>query len=333
MLRSVYLKPHSLTYADRIFTLTSAPEIREALDLHVETVDDTIDFLQAVLKEEVDGQTVSRAIFNEEDELIGITTLMFIDRAKKQCSLGTWIGYPYWGKGYNSASKYAILNMAFEELHLERVFVGARLVNERSQQAQKKLPFITWNVASKYPDVHEALEEKEKQPCLLNVVHRSDFPMMRAANKADIPAIQSLARCTWQDTYEKLIPLAVQNAFLAAAYSDEALLNRIDRGLFLVAMLHDQMSGFAHASASGDEAILHALYINPSAQSQKIGTLLLHRIVNAMPEVSRFTADVEKGNLNGERFYASKGFTCIDEFEEKLFGHTLMTKKMELRVH
>ncbi|OES46645.1 GNAT family N-acetyltransferase [Domibacillus iocasae] len=176
-MKKLELKPHSLTYADRIFTLTSAPEVKNALGLHVDTVDNTIDFLQAVMQEEMNGKTVSRAIFNEEEELIGITTLMFIDQTKKSCSLGTWIGHEYWGHGYNMASKYAILRIAFEELGLERVFIGSRLANKRSQNAQKKLPFITWHVEADYPDVHAELEEKEKQPCLLNVVYRADFPI------------------------------------------------------------------------------------------------------------------------------------------------------------
>ncbi|MCP3760992.1 GNAT family N-acetyltransferase [Domibacillus sp. A3M-37] len=193
-MKKIQLKPHSLTYADRIFALTSAPEVKNALGLYVDTVDNTIDFLQAVMQEEMEGKTVSRAIFNEFDDLIGITTLMFIDKEKKSCSLGTWIGHSYWGQGYNIASKYAILQIAFEELHLERVFIGARLVNKRSQHAQKKLPFVTWHVEADYPDVHAALEEKEKQACLLNVVHRADFPLNRSAHTDDISDSQTVVR-------------------------------------------------------------------------------------------------------------------------------------------
>ena len=178
-MKNITLKPHSLTYADRIFTLTSAPEVTDALGLQVETVDDTIDFLQAVMAEETSGRTVSRAIFNEQDELIGITTLLFIDQKKQSCTLGTWIGHEYRGQSYNIASKYAILQIAFAELKLERVFIGARLANKRSQHAPKKLPFITWHVEADYPDVHEAIEAKEQQPCLLNVVYRADFLLNR----------------------------------------------------------------------------------------------------------------------------------------------------------
>ncbi|WP_052712136.1 GNAT family N-acetyltransferase [Domibacillus indicus] len=175
MLKQIQLKRHSLTYADRIFSLVSDPKIKEALGLSVETVDDIVDFLQAVMVEETAGKTVSRAIFNEQGKLIGVTSLMSIDHEKKFCTLGTWIGSRYWGKGYNEASKYAILQLAFLELGLEKVFIGTRLANKRSQQAQKKLPYLTWHAEEAYPEVHAAIEGKEKQPCLLNIVYRADF--------------------------------------------------------------------------------------------------------------------------------------------------------------
>ncbi len=44
-------------------------------------------------------------IVNEENEIIGLTTLKHINNEKKQSHIGSWIGYPYWGKGYNEAAK------------------------------------------------------------------------------------------------------------------------------------------------------------------------------------------------------------------------------------
>jgi RimJ/RimL family protein N-acetyltransferase len=81
----------------------------------METVEDTKKFVKNIIKEEKDGKTVSRVIFDENDDVIGITTLMFIDYEKKSCHIGTWIGYEYWGKGYNQASKIEILRIALEK--------------------------------------------------------------------------------------------------------------------------------------------------------------------------------------------------------------------------
>lgn len=162
-------------YCEEIHRLSSAPQVKDALGLPDGTSEDTRRFIQRVLAEEQAGATIPRVILNEEDKLIGLTDLMFIDRQKKSCHIGTWIGHDYWGRGYNEASKLAMLQIAFEELELDYVFAGARAVNIRSQKAQEKLPFIRLHVEAEFPEEHEALEKKEKQPCVLNVFCKEDY--------------------------------------------------------------------------------------------------------------------------------------------------------------
>jgi RimJ/RimL family protein N-acetyltransferase len=122
----VKLVPHNLCYAEPIFNLVSAPQVKDALGINDETVDDTRRFINWVLEEDRAGKQVSRVILNENEDLIGITTLMFIKPEEKQCHIGTWIGHQYWGKGYNEASKLEILKIAFLKLGMNYVFAGAR---------------------------------------------------------------------------------------------------------------------------------------------------------------------------------------------------------------
>lgn len=174
-MKSIKLVPHREEFGEEIYRLSSAPAVKEALGLPDGTVEDTKRFIRRVMAEEGEGKTLPRVILNEENRLVGLTDLMFIDHHKKSCHIGTWIGHEYWGQGYNEASKLAILRIAFEELELERVFAGARVVNLRSQKAQAKLPFIRQHVESEFPEEHEALEKKEKQPCILNVFEKTAF--------------------------------------------------------------------------------------------------------------------------------------------------------------
>ncbi|MEG0385922.1 MAG: GNAT family N-acetyltransferase [Solibacillus sp.] len=174
-MKTINLIKHNHQFANEINRLSQAPEVKSALGLPTQTIEDTKRFNEQVLEDEKDGKTVSRLILNEEGKLIGITTLMFIDRAKKSCHIGSWIGYEYWGQGYNLLSKIAILKIAFEELQLDVVFAGARNVNIRSQKAQQKLPFIRLNVENDFPQEHEFLEKKEKQRCVLHAFYKNDF--------------------------------------------------------------------------------------------------------------------------------------------------------------
>ncbi|MBU5220678.1 GNAT family N-acetyltransferase [Bacillus albus] len=174
-MRAVKLVMHDNHYAADINCLSQAIEVKSALGLPDQTIEDTKKFNQRMLTEEKEGKTVSRLILNEEGELIGITTLMFFDREKNTCHIGSWIGHEYWGLGYNLLSKIEILKIAFEELKLDVVFAGARLVNIRSQKAQEKISFIRLNVENDFPQEHEFLEKKEKQPCVLHAFYKNDF--------------------------------------------------------------------------------------------------------------------------------------------------------------
>lgn len=174
-MKVITLKQHDIQYAEEIHRLSQAPEVKNALGLPTQSIEDTKDFIALVIEEERQHKTVSRVIFNENEQLIGITTLMFIDPDKKRCHIGSWIGHKYWGQGYNLLSKIEILKIAFEQLNLNIVFAGARTVNIRSQKAQEKLPFMTLNVEDVFPDEHQLLEERQKQPCILNAVFREIF--------------------------------------------------------------------------------------------------------------------------------------------------------------
>lgn len=85
---SIKLIKHDHQYADDINRLSQAFEVKNALGLPKQSVEDTMRFNQRVLAEEQLGKTVSRLILNENGQLIGVTTLMYIDQIKKAVMLG-----------------------------------------------------------------------------------------------------------------------------------------------------------------------------------------------------------------------------------------------------
>lgn len=114
-------------------------------------------------------------IVNEENEIIGLTTLKHINYEKKQSHIGSWLGYPYWGKGYNEAAKKEIFKIAFLNLQLSYVFAGAKTNNVRSLKAQEKLPYISLHVEDRFPGEHSTLENEVQSSCVLHVVPREKF--------------------------------------------------------------------------------------------------------------------------------------------------------------
>ncbi|GAB6459321.1 MULTISPECIES: GNAT family N-acetyltransferase [Bacillus] len=174
-MQHVTLVPLDLRYANVIFKLSSDSHVKNALGIKVEKIEDTKAFLLFAIEEERQKRSLSRMIVNEESEIIGLTTLKHINYEKKQSHIGSWLGYPYWGKGYNEAAKKEIFKIAFLDLQLTYVFAGAKTNNIRSLKAQEKLPYISLHVENKFPDEHVALEKEVKSLCSLHVVSREKF--------------------------------------------------------------------------------------------------------------------------------------------------------------
>ena len=174
-MQHVTLVPLDLRYANAIFELSSDPHVKNALGIQVDRIEDTKAFLLFAIEEERQKKSLSRGIVNEENEIIGLTTLKHINYEKKQSHIGSWLGYPYWGKGYNEAAKKEIFKIAFLDLQLSYVFAGAKINNIRSLKAQEKLPYISLHVEDTFPNEHAALEKEVKSPCILHVVSRENF--------------------------------------------------------------------------------------------------------------------------------------------------------------
>jgi len=171
----VKLVKNDLKFAHRIFELTIDPGVKDPLGLKIEKVEDTIEFIKFIVKEDNEGRVISRVILNENNEVIGHTVLKQIDRGDGICHIGTWIGVPFWGRGYNEASKIEILKIAFEELKMDYVFAGAKESNTRSRRAQEKLPYMTFNVEKEFPNELALIEKETGVKSILNVVKKEDF--------------------------------------------------------------------------------------------------------------------------------------------------------------
>ena len=167
----MHLRPHDKRYAEAISALTSQPAVKNALGLADDmiTIEGTMQFIWHVTTDE---RQYSRVIF-DDTTLVGVITLK--DITTDSAHIGTWIGEPYWGQGYNAAAKALILDYAFNELGLKRVFAGAAKRNIRSLKAQEKLGYVTMDVGKQYPIDLITIEKITGEPCQLNVILRENF--------------------------------------------------------------------------------------------------------------------------------------------------------------
>ncbi|EFI66979.1 GNAT family N-acetyltransferase [Lysinibacillus sp. HST-98] len=303
---TVTLVRHDIKYAEAMHALSSMPQVRDALGLPAGKVEDTIHFIKRERIDEEEGKTVPRVILDEEGQVIGVTSLMFIDHHKKSCHIGSWLGYQFWGKGYNLEAKTAILDIAFFELGLSRVFAGARKVNIRSQKAQEKLPFVRLGVEKDYPEEHSWLEVKEKQPCVLNVFEREDYVRYRT----------SLEKV--EGNREAFLPqllLADESEVAVRKYLDKGTLYKINCGELLV--------GVALVIPQSDTTIeLKNIAIETKYQGKGIGKEILRQLIEKCRNEGYQVVLVGTANssIDNIAFYQKAGFR-MEAIEKDFFSH------------
>jgi ribosomal-protein-alanine N-acetyltransferase len=79
----------------------------------------------------------------EDDLAVGRTDLFQIDREHGSAAFGITIGDPtMWGKGYGTDAVNAVVDFAFGQLRLERIWLDTDAANARAQAVYTKAGFV-----------------------------------------------------------------------------------------------------------------------------------------------------------------------------------------------
>lgn len=145
----------------------------------------------------------------------------------------------------------------------------------------------------------------------------------------DIPAVQQIAKISWNDTYKGIIPMDVQNLFIEKAYSTAMMMKRLEKTTVYVAVHQEELIGFANFTRVDEDgdAELTAIYLLPAYQRLGYGNKLLAEGLQSIHLAHQLFVYVESENIKGRTFYENNGFTCIEEFDELFEGYPLSTAK------
>lgn len=160
---------------------------------------------------------------------------------------------------------------------------------------------------------------------------------IRIATYDDISEIQNVAKVSWHETYEGIIPADIQNKILNESYNEEMLKKRIDKSILLVATYDNNIVGFVNLSylLEGNNSMLMAIYILNKYQGIGIGSTLLNEAISNLSinakEVT-IEVEVEKENTSAIQFYQSKNFVISEEYVDHFYDYPLQTVKMAMKM-
>lgn len=150
--------------------------------------------------------------------------------------------------------------------------------------------------------------------------------VIRKAQGADIPAIQTVARVAWEHTYKEIMKPATRSHFLDEFYNYDALskAQTIEPGGIWVAERDRRVVGFIQVvpMLDGSGLELTRLYVLPEFQRQGIGQALLEQVEAQFPSFSWWTL-VEHEDHGAVAFYERNGFAKRRELMLNIFGEDL----------
>ncbi|MDQ0255074.1 RimJ/RimL family protein N-acetyltransferase [Evansella vedderi] len=134
------LKKRDLQDCLALYELMVHPDVFPFVRYKAYSYEEFLFLTKQTIEMEERGELISRTILDEWGSPIG--TINLFDIQDNAGFLGTWLGKPHHGKGYNTIAKEAFFNELFYELSIETIFMRIRKHNIRSNKAAEKLPYV-----------------------------------------------------------------------------------------------------------------------------------------------------------------------------------------------
>ena len=135
------IKKRELTDCHKLYELMIDPAVFPFVRQKANSYEEFLFLTKQTIEAEERGELISRTIVDEWGNPIG--TINLFDVNNQAGFLGTWLGKPYHGKGFNQVAKDTFFHELFYELNINTVFMRIRTENTRSINAAKKLPYVS----------------------------------------------------------------------------------------------------------------------------------------------------------------------------------------------
>ncbi|MFD2212063.1 GNAT family N-acetyltransferase [Virgibacillus halophilus] len=178
------LKKRDLHEVPVLFELMSHTDVFPFVRHKAYNTDEYYFLTKQTIEAEEQGELISRTILDEFQQPIGTINLFDIEN---DCGfLATWLGQPYFGKGYNRLAKDAFFAELFYQHNIKTIFMKVRKDNIRSRKAVLKLSFTALG-NDMYPDVYNKLNQGGQQQYDLFAITKEHYASYLAfANVSEV---------------------------------------------------------------------------------------------------------------------------------------------------
>lgn len=153
------LKMRELQEVPVLYELMTHPEVFPYVRQKADTLDEFYFVTRQTIEAEQNQELISRTILDEFGQPIG--TINLFDIEENHGFLATWIGKPYFGKGYSRQAKDMFFDELFFTQGIDGIFMKVRKTNIRSLKAVLKLPYIAL-ANETYPEVFAKINPDEE---------------------------------------------------------------------------------------------------------------------------------------------------------------------------
>ena len=106
----------------------------------------SIDESRAVIRDVLNGREAYAICLKEDRKAIGAIELKLnghtdLTDRDDECEIGYWLGKPFWGRGIVPEAVTEMLRRAFEDIGIQKVWVGYYEGNSKSKRVQEKCRF------------------------------------------------------------------------------------------------------------------------------------------------------------------------------------------------
>ncbi len=139
---SIRIEPVGVEHTVRVQELASDPALAATSNLPSPyPTDGARTWIAHVHERREKGRLYAFAVIDPEEGLVGIGSLMDVNRGQRTASLGYWTGRPYWGRGYATAGAQLVVSFGFAELGLRSIRATCLVENAPSARVLQKLGF------------------------------------------------------------------------------------------------------------------------------------------------------------------------------------------------